>query len=74
MADEGEVLSKLEAFLVRHQHVSLVELDALISTVSSTDGTPIPNPPITDRSLHEPCFDFRLSPPRFLCPSNALHL
>lgn len=41
MADEGEVLSKLEAFLVRHQHVSLVELDALISTLSSPEGTTI---------------------------------
>jgi hypothetical protein len=38
MADESEVLSKLEAFLAGRHRVSLVELDALVATVSSPDG------------------------------------
>lgn len=39
MADEADVLSKLEAFLSGRHHVSLVELDALISTVTTKEGT-----------------------------------
>jgi hypothetical protein len=39
MADEGDVLSKLGAFLSGRHRVSLVELDALITTVSSKEGT-----------------------------------
>jgi hypothetical protein len=43
MADEGDVLAKLEAFLTGHNDISLLELDALISTVSSKEGMRIYN-------------------------------
>lgn len=39
MADENDVLVKLEAFLAGRHRLSLVECEALVSTVSSTQGT-----------------------------------
>lgn len=44
MADETGIPPKLEAFLTGRCRISQVELDSLVSTVASPDGTRISKP------------------------------
>lgn len=71
MADEfgpPNLPPKLEAFLAGRSRVSQVELDALVSTVSTADGTSLSNANGMAHSPHEPFPSRKYFALQFRCP------